>query len=54
MDIKAIARKLAVLNHKLQTKGLDFVEKGIKEYEEKLVRQKPQAKLKAARNLGLE
>lgn len=52
--IKAVARKLAILYYKLQTKGLEYVEKGIKEYEEKLVRQKQQNILKAARTLGLE
>lgn len=52
--IKAVARKLAILYYKLQTKGLEYVEKGIKEYEEKLVRQKQQNILKVARSLGLE
>lgn len=52
--IKAVARKLAALYYKLQTKGLDYVEKGIQDYEEKLVKQKQQKILKAARNIGLE
>lgn len=52
--IKAVARKLAALYYKLQTKGLDYVERGIKDYEEKLVKQKQQKILKAARNIGLE
>ena len=52
--VKAVARKLAVLYYRLQTKGLDYVEKGIQEYEEKLVEQKQRNILKAARNIGLE
>jgi hypothetical protein len=52
--VKAVARKLAVLYYRLQTKGLEYVEKGIQEYEEKLVEQKQRNILKAARNIGLE
>lgn len=52
--IKAVARKLAVLYYKLQTKGLKYVEKGIQEYEEKLVEQKQRNILKIARKLGYE
>lgn len=33
--IKATARKMAVLFYRFMVKGLDFVEKGLKEYEEK-------------------
>ena len=33
--VPAIARKLAVLYHNLFTKGLDYVEEGVKRYEEK-------------------
>jgi transposase len=33
--IKATARKLAVMFYNLMTKGLDYVEQGVKEYEEK-------------------
>lgn len=51
---KAVARKLAALYYKLQTRGLEYVEKGIQEYEEKLIKQKQQKIIKAARNLGLE
>jgi len=33
--IKATARKLAVMFYNLMTKGLDYVEEGVKKYEEK-------------------
>ncbi len=33
--VTAIARKLAVLYYRLMTKGLDYVEEGIKRYEER-------------------
>jgi len=52
--IRAVARKLAVLYYKLLTKGLEYVERGIKAYEEKLLEQKQRNILKAARNLGME
>ncbi len=52
--IKAVARKLAVLYYKLHTKGLDYVEKGIKDYKQKLVQQKQKNLIKAAKSVGLE
>lgn len=52
--IKAVARKLAVLYYKLFTKGLDYVEKGIKNYEQKLLKQKQKNLIKAAKNAGLQ
>lgn len=52
--IKAMARKLAVLYYRLFTKGLDYVEKGIKEYEQQMFKQKQKNLIKAARNVGLE
>lgn len=51
--IKAVARKLAVLYYKLQTKGLEYVEKGIADYEDKLLEQKRKGIIKAASKLGL-
>ena len=49
-----MARKLAVLYYKLQTKGLEYVEKGIEEYQEKLVKQKQYGIIKAAQKLGMQ
>lgn len=52
--IKAVARKLAVLYYKLQTKGLEYIEKGIEDYQEKLLKQKQNGIIKAAKNLGMQ
>lgn len=52
--IKAVARKLAELYYRLITKGLEYVERGIQVYEERLLEQKQKGILKAARNLGME
>lgn len=52
--IKAVARKLAVLYYRLFTKGLEYVEKGIKDYEEKLLAQKQKYLLKAVKEAGME
>lgn len=52
--IKAIARKLAELYYKLMTKGLDYVEKGIQDYNQKMTEQKQRYIIRAARRLGLE
>ncbi|PIZ05554.1 MAG: hypothetical protein COY57_06665, partial [Flavobacteriales bacterium CG_4_10_14_0_8_um_filter_32_5] len=51
--IKAVARKLASLYWKLFVKGLDYVEKGIKDYEEKIILNKQRAVSKMAKDLGL-
>jgi len=51
--IKAVARKLAVLYWKLFVKGLDYVEKGIKAYEEKVLLNKQRTVARMARELGL-
>ena len=50
--IKATARKLAVLYWRLMVKGLDYTEKGIKDYEEKLRLQKEKWLQKAAKEMG--
>jgi transposase len=50
--IMAIARKLAELYYKLLTKGLDYVEEGIKRYEEKYQKQTLQYLQKKAAALG--
>lgn len=51
--IKAVARKLAVLYWKLFVKGLDYVEKGIKAYEEKVLINKQRSLARMAKELGL-
>lgn len=51
--IKATARKLAVLYWKLFVKGLDYVEKGIQAYHEKIKLNKQKNVLKMAKELGM-
>jgi len=51
--IKAVARKLAVLYWKLFVKGLDYVEKGIEKYQEKIINTKKKNLIKMASKLGL-
>lgn len=51
--IKAVARKLAELYYKLMTKGMDYVEKGIESYQQKLVETKRKNIKKMAKELGL-
>lgn len=50
--VKAVARKLAVLYWRLMVKGLEYVEQGIKAYEEKLRQQKEKWLQKAAKEMG--
>ncbi len=49
--VKATARKLAVLYWRLNMKGLEFVEKGIKDYEDRINLQKEKWLMKAAKDL---
>jgi transposase len=51
--IKATARKLAELYYKLLTKGLDYVEKGIEYYQQKILKAKERNVRKMAHELGL-
>jgi len=51
--VKAVARKLAALYWKLFVKGLAYIEKGIKAYEEKVLMNKQRAVTRMARELGL-
>ena len=51
--IKAVARKLATLYWKLFVKGLDYIEKGIKAYEEKVLMNRQRAVTRMAKELGL-
>jgi len=52
--IKAVARKLAELYWKLFVKGLEYVENGIKKYQEKMLLNKQRSVKRMARELGLE
>jgi len=52
--IKAMARKLAVLYWRVMVKGLDYAEKGIKQYEEQLILNKMKTVDKLAKELNLE
>jgi hypothetical protein len=52
--VKSTARKLAVLYWRLMVKGLDYTEKGIKNYEEKMNLQKEKWLLRAANEMGYQ
>ena len=52
--VKATARKLAVLYWRLMVKGLDYTEKGIKDYEQKVNLQKERWLSKAAKEMGYQ
>lgn len=52
--IKAIARKLAVLYWRIMVKGMEFVEKGIHDYEERLLAQKQGSLNRLAKELKIQ
>jgi hypothetical protein len=52
--IKALGRKVAVLYWRVMVKGLEYTEKGIKQYEEQLVLQKLKTVMKLANELNLQ
>jgi len=52
--IKATARKLAVLYWRIMVKGMEFVEKGINDYEERLLAQKQRSLNRLARELKVQ
>lgn len=52
--IKATARKLAVMFYNLLTKGIEYVEQGVKKYEEQYKIQMTQFLIKKAAEFGLE
>jgi transposase len=52
--IKAVARKLAELYWKLCVKGLEYVENGIKKYQEKMLANKKRSVTRMAKELGLK
>ena len=51
--IKALARKLAVLFYDAITKGIEYVEKGVKNYQEQFRQRKIKAFLRQAEELGI-
>lgn len=51
--IKAMARKLAILYWRVMVKGLDYAEKGIKNYEEQLLMNKMKTFKKLAKELNM-
>ena len=52
--IKAVARKLASLYWRIMVKGMDFVEKGIQNYEAQLLAQKQRSFLRLAKELKMQ
>jgi transposase len=52
--VKAIARKLAVMYWRIMVKGMDFVETGIKKYEEQLMEQKRKSLNRLAKELKIK
>jgi transposase len=52
--IKATARKLAILYYNLFTKGMEYIERGIKQYEEKLLQKQKEYVIKKAKELNLQ
>lgn len=52
--VKAVARKLAVLYWRLMVKGMDYTEKGIKNYEEKMRNQSEKWLRKKAKEMGYQ
>jgi len=51
---KATARKIAVYYYNLMTKGFDFVDEGLKKYEERYTQQRLSALEKRAKEMGLK
>lgn len=52
--VKATARKLATLYYRLMTKGGEYVERGIQDYEQRQAEHKLQWLIKSANKLGLQ
>ena len=52
--IKATARKLAILYWRLMVKGLDYTEKGIKDYESRVNMQRERWLVKTAEDMGYQ
>ncbi|MCF8266259.1 MAG: transposase [Ignavibacteriales bacterium] len=51
--IKATARKIAIIFYNVMTKGIDFVEQGIKQYEQKIKEHQLKYLNKQAKRFGL-
>jgi transposase len=52
--IKSVARKLAAMYWRIMVKGVEFVEKGIKYYEEQLLAQKQRSLFRLAKELNMQ
>lgn len=52
--VKAMARKLAAIYWRLMVKGVDFVEQGVKKYEEQIIANKLRTVTKLANELNLQ
>ena len=52
--IKAMARKVAVLYWRVMVKGIDYVEQGIKNYEDQLLLNKMKTLNRLAKELGIQ
>jgi hypothetical protein len=52
--IKSVARKLAAMYWRIMVKGVEFVEKGIKNYEEQLMAQKQRSLIRLAKELKVQ
>lgn len=53
VSIKAMARKVAVLYWRVMVKGLDYAEKGIQQYEKKLILNKIKTFSRLAKGLNI-
>lgn len=52
--IKSVARKLAAMYWRIMVKGVDYVEKGIKDYEEQLKAQKQRSLFRLAKEFNMQ
>lgn len=52
--IKSVARKLAAMYWRIMVKGVDYVEKGIKDYEGRLLAQKQRSLFRLAKELNMQ
>lgn len=52
--IKSVARKLAAMYWRIMVKGIDYVEKGIKQYEEQLKAQKQRSLFRLAKEFNMQ
>jgi len=52
--VKAVARKLAILYWRLMVKGVDYVEKGVEQYEQIVILQKQKSLKRLAKELKID